>query len=116
MAGRPRIYESGDELQEAIDNYFSQPSCDLTITGLALHLGFCDRQSLYDYEKSEIFSCIIKTARMRVENAYERKLNSNACTGAIFALKNMGWRDKTEQELTGSLGVMWNEVKTYDTK
>lgn len=114
--GRPRIYNTGEELQEAVDSYFSQEVCDFTITGLALYLGFCDRQSLYDYEDNDLFSCIIKTAKLRVENAYEKKLNSPACTGAIFALKNMKWKDKTEVEQSGGLNINWAETKTYDTK
>jgi hypothetical protein len=32
---------------------------------------------------------------------YEKSLRQNNCTGAIFALKNFGWKDKTEIE--GSL-------------
>ena len=79
-------------------------------------LGFCDRQSLYDYEKREEFSCIIKSARLAVENDYELSLRSNSCTGAIFALKNMGWRDKTEVEQSGGLTINWKEERTYETK
>lgn len=67
-----------------------------TITGLTLFLGFCDRQSLYDYQKKEEFTGIIKKCRLMVEMAYEEKLSSKDVTGAIFALKNMGWKDKSE--------------------
>jgi hypothetical protein len=31
-------------------------------------------------------------------------LYNGQCTGAIFALKNMGWSDKTQTELTGANG------------
>jgi len=88
----------------------------MTVTGLAMWLGFCDRQSLYDYEKREGFSCIIKAARLAVENDYEKALRSQSCTGAIFALKNMGWRDRTEVEQSGSISISWNEERTYETK
>lgn len=84
-----------------------------TITGLALYLGFESRQSFYDYESREEFSYTIKRARLIIENEYEKKLSGNNCTGAIFALKNLGWKDRTETELTGNVPVMWNEVKTY---
>ena len=76
----------------------------LTVTGLALFLGFEDRQSLYDYQKKVEFSCIIKKARTKVENGYEKSLHSQSPTGAIFALKNMGWNDKVIQEQTGPNG------------
>ena len=104
--GRPPKFNTPEELEGVIKAYFDslkyiddnnneqmQPS---TITGLALALGFCDRQSLYDYEKREEFSCIIKTARLMVENSYEKQLLTRGCTGSIFALKNMGWKDKQE--------------------
>jgi hypothetical protein len=70
-----------------------------TITGLTLYLGFSSRASLDDYEKkNEEFSYIIKKGRSRVEHEYEKNLHSNNNTGSIFALKNMGWKDKTEVE------------------
>ena len=70
-----------------------------TITGLALFLGFNSRQSMLDYEKKEEFSCTIKNARLRIEHEYEKQLHLDKCTGAIFALKNFGWKDKTEDKL-----------------
>lgn len=118
--GRPRTYETEQELQAAIDEYFvyilglkqsianekgditevwtRQPE-PATVTGLALHIGFESRQSIYDYEKNGLFSYIIKNARLRVECEYEKKLSAQFPTGAIFALKNMGWKDK--QEVSG---------------
>lgn len=45
---------------------------------------------------------------MRVENAYEQRLGEHSPTGAIFALKNFGWKDKTEAEVNtnGTLNVV----------
>jgi len=45
---------------------------------------------------------------MFIENEYEKLLISNNTTGAIFALKNFGWTDKQEHELSG--GVTINNV------
>ena len=114
--GRPAKYDTPEELQAACDEYIATNPGRMTITGLAMWLGFCDRQSLYDYEKREEFSCIIKSARLAVENDYELSLRSNSCTGAIFALKNMGWRDKTEVEQSGGPTINWKEERTYETK
>ena len=114
MAGRPRIYESADELQGVIDQYFADAEIK-TVTGLALYLGFESRQSFYDYEKNNEFSYIIKKARLEVESAYEERLSGNSPTGAIFALKNMGWKDKTETEHSGNMSLIWQEQKTYDS-
>jgi hypothetical protein len=107
--GRPATYQSAEELQSKVDEYFE--TFDLkqrTITGIALYLGFESRQSFYDYEKMDEFSYIIKRARLQVEHAYECKLSDGNCTGAIFALKNMGWKDKTEQEVKMDGGVNLN--------
>lgn len=136
--GRPRIYNDLDELAYECDRYFEwikgekgeqyevndegmevrvwirEPEPP-TMTGLALFLGFTSRQSLHDYvDRKDEFSYIVRVALMRVENGYERRLSGMAPTGAIFALKNMKWKDKTEQEVTGNMGVVWNETKTYD--
>lgn len=116
--GRPPFYKSNDELQKAIDDYFKngikvksvivgsgnkKEVVEIevpTITGLALHLGFCDRQSFYSYEKRDEFSYTIKKARFFIEQHYEELLQTGNVTGAIFALKNFGWVDKTEVEST----------------
>lgn len=128
-AGRPPLYNTPEEMSAAIEEYFMpevedittvksatgkivtktgnksrQPREKVTISGLAYHLGFESRQSFYDYEEKPEFTYIIKRARIRVEISYEERLAENACTGAIFALKNMGWRDKTEQESYGKDG------------
>lgn len=114
-SGRPPHFASPELMQVAIDEFF-EITDHITITGLALHLGFVDRQSLYDYEKKEEFTCTIKKARTRVEQWYERNLMSASVTGSIFALKNMGWKDKTEVDSNVNMGIVWNEQKTYDSK
>jgi len=100
--GRPPKFESVEELEKAIDVYFSE-NVNYSISELAYELGFCSRQSLHDYEKrNSEFSYIIKRARLKVEIGYEKDLRDPDIkpTGAIFALKNMGWSDKVEQEIT----------------
>ena len=75
----------------------------LTITGLALALG-TTRKTLLDYEEKGEFSYTIKQAKTVVENYAEKRLFGTSPTGAIFALKNYGWKDKTESEITGANG------------
>ena len=117
MAGRPALFNSPEQLRQAIDQYFSdQSNRPFTVTGLALYLGFCDRQSLYDYQEREEYSCLIKEARLRVENEYEQALFGKMPTGAIFALKNMGWKDKSEVENSGTQTFVWKEEKVYETE
>lgn len=88
----------------------------LTITGLAFYLGFESRQSFYDYEKREEFSYIIKRARLQIEKSYEQMLFGQNCTGAIFALKNLGWSDKQtiENNITYSLFEQETEKKAQE--
>lgn len=123
--GRPAMFDKAEDLILAVENYFTyvkgevNPDWDkknlldkwlrepepVTITGLALFLGFESRQSIYDYAEKGEFSYIIKNARLRVENTYEQNLHANTPTGSIFALKNMGWKDKTETEHSGEMKV-----------
>lgn len=114
-AGRPALFETPQELQGKIDEYFQScesfindmgdlvPGKPITVTGLAYFLGFESRQSLYDYKEREEFSYIIKRAKLRVEQAYEEKLSYQNAAGTIFALKNMGWSDKQEIEQSSTI-------------
>jgi len=114
MAGRYPFFESPELLQQAIDLYFKTCEAEKkqpTITRLAYDLGFESRQSFYDYEEKPQFSYIIKRARLFVESGYEANLQNAACTGAIFALKNMGWKDKQEIDTRYPEGVNINFVK-----
>lgn len=102
---RPPFYDDPEVMQAKIEEYFADAKM-VTITGLCLHLGFESRQSFYDYEIKPDFAYTVKRARMMVENAYEMRLNKEGTpTGAIFALKNMGWKDKQETEISGNLGI-----------
>ena len=78
---------------KAIDLYFENNHEKPTLSGLAYELGFASRQSMYDYEKNKKHSYTIKRARLKIESHYEQRLNTQYSTGAIFALKNFGWRD-----------------------
>jgi len=122
--GRPRHFTSAKKLQDKVDDYFEfgikEKSVILgtapyqreikiqspTTTGLAFFLGFASRQSLYDYGKNGEFSYIIKRAALKIEQNYEEMLMSSTglVSGPIFALKNMGWTDKTEIAMGGIKG------------
>lgn len=125
--GRPAAYETVEQLDAAIFDYFN-PEEEMAVeskegtewlktgrrikrdkctsSGLAFHLGFESRQSLYDYRDNKPeFTYSIKRSLLQIEMAYENHLTENNVAGSIFALKNMGWRDKTETELSGGLEV-----------
>ncbi len=101
--GRPLKY-TPDELQTKVDEYFVVEQKP-TIAGLAVFLEM-DRQTLYNYREKDEFFDILKTAVNKVEAKYEgRLIYENNPTGVIFALKNMGWRDKVEQDVRVEGGV-----------
>ena len=70
-----------------------------TINGLALHLGFCGRQGLYDYSLKPQFAYTIKKAIATLEAFVETQILTGANpAGPIFWLKNHKWTDKREEE------------------
>jgi hypothetical protein len=76
-----------------------------------LALGFESRQSFYDYEEKEEFTYTIKKARMLIENEYEFQLQRGNTTGAIFALKNFGWKDKSEVDNNITVNPLTEVIK-----
>jgi len=103
--GAPRKYKTVKELQSKIDDYFDTEEV-YTITGLALHLNYTSRLALIrieGYDKE--YRNTIKRAKLRVEHSYEKRLIKTNSTGAIFALKNFGWKDTQQIEQSGSTEV-----------
>ena len=128
--GRPPKYKSKKEIQQKIDAYFEEckgkiltddegniitdkygeavyiDKKPLTITGLALALGFNSRQSLLNYQDKEEFVDTITRAKARVEQyAEERLFDKNGANGAKFSLANNfeGWKEK--REIDGALSI-----------
>ena len=73
----------------------------LTITGLALALGFTSRQALLNYQEKPEFVDAITRAKARVEQyAEERLFDKDGANGAKFSLANnfKGWAEKQQIE------------------
>ena len=116
-AGRPPKYDTPADIERIGEAFFAD--CDEkehapTMAGLAIALGFVDRQSLYDYEKREEFSCAIKALRLRVEAYHERCLSGTTVTGHIFWLKNHKWRDESYQNVEETRKVISSEPLSAD--
>lgn len=121
--GHPPMYKTVDEMQKAIDKYFEDCNGEyitdeegnlmtdkygnpvkkkerpLTITGLALALGFNGRQSLLNYEGKPEFLDTIKRAKAKVEQyAEERLFDKDGVNGAKFNLANnfKGWSERQQ--------------------
>jgi len=89
--GKPMIYRAQIE--------------PFTITGLALALD-TTRETLMDIEDgnrsyTERFSDAVKKAKLRCQNYAEKQIfMSKNPAGAIFALKNYGWKDKQDIDVS----------------
>lgn len=93
--GRPPTWSDAAVVGKIIDQYFKNQTKP-TMAGLAEALDI-SRQTLYTYETKDEFVDTIKKARQRIEQIYEELLiYGNAPTGVIFALKNNGWKDRTD--------------------
>lgn len=117
-------FASAGELDKLITQYFTwiegeyhteeietkgikseQKVCDrepepATITGLAFHLGFSSRKALEQYEAKGKYAEQVQRARLRIMADYEKKLHVTSSSGAIFALKSMGWNDHADNKLS----------------
>lgn len=85
----------------------------VTLAGLAHFIGFDSRKQLEEYERSGPFGYVISRCRLRIEAAYERKLHQQSSSGAVFALKNMGWKDKTDD--SKDTGINFTNLKVEIT-
>jgi len=111
-AGRKLQYQTVEELQDSIDDYFETDAFiemgdskmyAPTMSGLAYHLDL-SRQGLLNYTKKDEFVDAIKRARNKIGVALEQRLYGNNVTGIIFNLKNnFEWKDKKETELSGGV-------------
>ena len=99
-------YSTPEQMDKAVDDYVETCRLQgkpLTMTGLALHLGFSNRNAVNYYKKFPEFVDSVERAKLFVENQYEMNLMKRGTSpvGSIFALKQFGWKDKTEVEVSG---------------
>lgn len=128
--GCPPMYNTVEEMQAKIDEYFEkcegtlmldddgEPKLNkwneviiigakpMTVIGLAYHLGFNSRQTLLNYQNKQDFVDAITRAKMRIEAyANERLFDKEGMGGAKFTLINNfeGYSDKKDVEMSGSI-------------
>lgn len=101
-AGRPKNHSEDEtrELAEKFAKYITDT--DIPIIAEFAYQNDVMRQSLYDYPE---FSTLLKKCIDKKEAQLERKGLDNKVnpTIAIFSLKQLGWRDKPEQDTDLSL-------------
>lgn len=100
-AGEPLLDEDGNVMYDKYGNMIVKNARPLTVTGLALALGFTSRQALLNYQEKPAFVDTITRAKARVEQyAEERLFDKDGANGAKFSLANNfhGWKEKKEIE------------------
>lgn len=102
--GRPPLYTDPVELDKKVTDYFKtadENGDTYRITALALHLGMCSKNTLYEYAKKPGFQDSLKMAFMRIEDSYVgRALTKDKVTGEIFLLKcSYGYKESSEIDL-----------------
>ena len=125
--GAPPMYKTVEDMQAKIDAYIEgrngtplldiegnpmtykgQPimidAYPLTVTGLAVALGFRSRQALLNYQyKDSGFDDSISRAKTYIEAYVEGRLfDKDGCNGAKFSLYNnfKGWQEKQAVEIS----------------
>lgn len=97
--GRPRAYQTVDDLEQGIEQYFQYCEQNKKMpnkAGLALSLGV-SRETLNNYESIPEFLDAIKKAYAFIEDGWIQKLPYGHAAGNIFYLKNaFGYRDVVE--------------------
>jgi len=87
------------EIVDSVEGYVP------TVSGLAYILDM-STEALRNYEGKQEFLATVKRAKQRIEISLEQRLAGNAVTGSIFDLKhNFGWKDKSETEHSGVVGI-----------
>lgn len=95
--GKEKNFNTIEELQELIDSYFQyckESEIPPTITGLALSLGIT-RENLISYKNKDEFAPLIQKAKLEIEHLYELRLIKRGNSADIFALRVLGWNDKS---------------------
>jgi len=103
---KPPLYGTPEALETAITDYFEYCSVQHkvpTVAGMAYHLGFESRQSMYDYENRDTAggAYLIKKARTYMESDLAQRaiLGKGSIPGVIFTLKAMhGWQETSVVE------------------
>lgn len=99
VGGKPLKFPTPEDLAKAINEYLEKtPTEEMTVTGLCLSMG-TSRVVLDDYMQRDGYKDIVKQAKLIVENSYELSLRKHGRSGDIFALKNFGWKDKSELDV-----------------
>ena len=95
LGGRPKK-DISDIKKKEIDDYLSRTGSTKTFAGIARHLGY--KSTLDFIADAKKNGGYLGYALSRIEEQYEIALLGRGSTGAIFALKQVGWADTQKVE------------------
>lgn len=123
-------FKSPEEIRTKAAAYFAGRDAKgaiYTMTGLAMALGV-NRETLWEYasgmatsgnaeivENKRPFTDAVKECTDRVRVAWEELLAGRTPVGAIFWLKNHGWADRVEQDVTSNGQAIAPNVVMFGT-
>lgn len=138
VEGCPPMFKNVEEIQKRIDAYFlscegemlkneitGEPVLDkqgnpvyinrkpLTITGLALAIGFATRKTLLEYQSKPQFVYAITRAKSQIEQYTEERLfDRDGVQGAKFSLTNnfKDWSEKQNIGLSGEVVTIIDDL------
>jgi hypothetical protein len=97
LGGRPRLYETPEQFNEAVNLYYqaclSNDEEPMTLTGLCLHMGFSGRAAMFRYGAYEGFQNAVTRARTLIEYSYEKEVLGNKNNAAARLLACIGGDD-----------------------
>ena len=113
LGGRPRLYETPEQFNDAVDAYYRAvmvtPDEPLTLTGLCLHMGFSGRQAMFRYAAYEGFQNAVARARSLIEYGYEKCVLNDRNAAAARLLACIGgddfWNVTHKVEIPGLPGT-----------
>lgn len=108
LGGRPRLYDSPEQFNEAVNAYYQrcmEHNEPLTLTGLCLFMGFSGRQALFNYATYEGFLDAVTRARSLIEYGYEKTVLLDKNNAAARLLTCIGgddfWNPATKIDVPG---------------
>ena len=111
MVGFEPQYNSAADLRYAVENYFNDtPRKDWTMGGLSFALGLgIDELRAWASKDSE-YQLVLRQALTLLGSEYEKDLRHRG-KGDVFAMKQFGWSDKSEDDGKGHQVVVMGDVR-----
>ncbi|MDO3644714.1 MAG: terminase small subunit [Mucilaginibacter sp.] len=92
----PKPGKDGKEQPAAMQKVWDRDPQPATYAGLALFVGFTSLKDFDKYLADGKYADKLAWGLLRIQALYEIKLHGQSATGAIFALKRLGWDQRDE--------------------